>query len=62
MTTMILDRSYQPVSVSHLGGKLEFRIHGEKPAGDAVMHLSVQEARVLAYGLLAEVEKRATQH
>ena len=58
METMILDRSHQPVSVSCTGGGLEFRIHGEKPTGDAVMHLSVQEVRVLAYGLLVEVEKR----
>jgi len=51
----ILDRAYQAVSVTPAldGTRLEVRVHGDKPQGDSVAHLSPQEARVLAYGLLA---------
>jgi hypothetical protein len=55
----ILDRAYQAVSVTPAldGTRLEVRVHGDKPQGDSVAHLSPQEARVLAYGLLAEAER-----
>jgi hypothetical protein len=33
-------------------------IHGDQPQGNGVMSLSLREARLLAYGLLAEAERQ----
>ena len=59
MVKMLLERAYQPISVDPVldSTRLEIRIHGEKPQGDQPAFLTVHEARILAYGLLAEAER-----
>ncbi|MEK6619142.1 MAG: hypothetical protein AABY90_10655 [Nitrospirota bacterium] len=56
----IIDRSVQPISLEPMFDTkgLIMTIQGEKPAGNVVTFLSLQEARLLAYELLAEVEKQ----
>jgi len=55
----ILDRAFEAISANQIlnGQKLELRIHGQVAQGDRLTHLSIPEARILAYGLLAEAER-----
>ncbi|MBI4637592.1 MAG: hypothetical protein HY727_14690 [Candidatus Rokubacteria bacterium] len=55
----IVDRSLHPISVSPTDDRrgLEVRVHGATPQGDFVTLMTPQDARVLAFGLLAEAEK-----
>jgi len=57
---MILDRSVQPVSLEPMfdADGLIMTIHGEKAEDHTLVFLSLQEARLLAYGLLAEAERQ----
>ena len=59
----LLDRPYQPISAERLttSDGLLVTVHGEAPQGNAVFTPTVQEARILAYGLLAEAERSATR-
>ncbi len=53
-----LDREFDPISIypSATENRLELHIHGDKPRKDRFTFLSVNEARRLAYSLLAEAE------
>jgi hypothetical protein len=55
----VLDRAYQPISLTPVleGRKLEIRIHGDASRGDQPAHLTSSEARILAFSLLVEAEK-----
>jgi hypothetical protein len=57
---MILDRSVQPISLEPTFDTdgLIMTIHGEKAEDRTLIFLSLQEARLLAYGLLAEAERQ----
>jgi len=59
---MILDRSVQPVSLEPMldADGLVMTIHGERDEDHTLVFLSFQEARLLAYGLLAEAERQGT--
>ncbi|OGW65906.1 MAG: hypothetical protein A3H49_07650 [Nitrospirae bacterium RIFCSPLOWO2_02_FULL_62_14] len=56
---MIIERSVQPVSLEPMqdADGLIMTIHGEKDEDHTLVFLSMQEARLLAYGLLAEAER-----
>lgn len=56
----IIDRTVQPISLEPMfdAKGLILTIHGEKPADNTLAFLSLQEARILAYGLLAEAERQ----
>ena len=57
----VLDRTVQPISLQPISNEkgLVMMIHGEQPAGDTMVALSLQEASLLAYGLLAEAARQA---
>ncbi|MEE8494662.1 MAG: hypothetical protein V3S25_11515 [Nitrospirales bacterium] len=57
----VLDRTVQPISLQPMSNEkgLVMMIHGEPPAGDTMVALSLQEASLLAYGLLAEAARQA---
>ena len=57
----VLDRTVQPISLQPMSNEkgLVMMIHGEHPAGDTMVALSLQEASLLAYGLLAEAARQA---
>lgn len=59
---MILDRSVQPVSVEPMfdTAGLIMTIHGTSAPDNTLVFLSIREARLLAYGLLAEAERQET--
>lgn len=56
----IVDRTIQPISLEPMFDTkgLILTIHGGQPQGNGVTSLSLREARLLAYGLLAEAERQ----
>jgi hypothetical protein len=56
----VIERHIQPISLEPIWETpgLKMTIHGEKPDEDTATFLSLQEARLLAYGLLAGAEKQ----
>ena len=56
----IIDRLVRPMSLQPMfdAKGLLLTVQGEKPADNTVVSLSLQEARLLAYGLLAEAERQ----
>ncbi len=56
----VVDRSLQPISLEPMFDTkgLILTIHGDQPQGNGVTSLSLREARLLAYGLLAEAERQ----
>ncbi len=57
----VLDRTVQPISLQPMSNEkgLVMMIQGEPPAGDTMVALSLQEASLLAYVLLAEAALQA---
>ncbi len=56
----VLDRTLQSIALQPMSNEkgLLMTIHGEQPAGNTIVALSLQEARLLAYGLLAEAARQ----
>lgn len=56
----VVDRSLQPISLEPMFDTkgLILPIHGDQPQGNGATSLSLREARLLAYGLLAEAERQ----
>ena len=55
----VIDRTIDSVSISPaltLIG-IELHLHGQAPQGDRPIFLSIAEARILAFSLLAEAER-----
>ncbi len=59
----IVQRSLQPISLEPIYERpgLILTIHGETPEGNVVTYLSLQEARLLAFGLLEEAERQTPE-
>ncbi len=57
----VISRSVQPISLAPMfdAKGIILTVHGETPQGNTVVGLSLQEARLLAYELLAEAERQA---
>ncbi|WP_447974732.1 hypothetical protein [Nitrospira sp. Kam-Ns4a] len=56
----VISRSAQPISLKPMfdAKGLILTIHGSTPEANTVTYLSLQEARLLAYELLAEAERQ----
>ena len=56
----LVERSIQPISVQPMFDTkgLLVTVHGKEPGDNTVIALSLREARLLAYGILAEAERQ----
>lgn len=59
----VIDRTIQPISLEPMfdAKGLILTIYGGQPQGNSVTSLSLREARLLAYGLLAEAERQEAE-